>query len=336
MTERRIEPNNIIKQCDLIVTEDCSLHCKMCHMWKHFREDGKLSLNDYQNFMSSLKEFAGERVQIQFVGGEPLLKREIIELIEHASKKGFSTTMTTNGFLLDKQIREKIGDCGLNTLVLSLESLKEETHDFLRGKQGVYKRIMESIEYFESLADPRLEIFISSIIMKDNLDDLIELAEWVNNNKRISSVYFQAVMQPFGSSADNNWYQDKDHSFLWPDTDKANDVLDELIRLKKNDYKIANQIGQLEIYKSYFRAPGRFIKKTRCNLGYKSFTVLTNGDIYLCLSMPAIGNIKTDRINEVWFSERANKVRRQIANCRQNCKLLINCFFEEEVDINCT
>lgn len=324
------EIKNKIQQCDLVVTENCLLRCKMCHIWKYNRNDEQLSLKDYMDFMFSLKEFRGDKMQIQFVGGEPLLKKDIIELVYFAAKRGFSATMTTSGFLIDKEMADRIINSGLNTLGFSLESLKEERHDFLRGVRGVHKRIIEAIDYFGKYSPLSLQIFISSIIMGVNIDDLIELAEWVNINKRLNFIYFQAIMQPFAMPENDAWYNDGQCRFLWPDTDKVCGILDKLIELKKSGYKINNNAAQLEAFKSYFRNPQQFIKKTKCNLGYNSFTVLPDGNIFLCLSMKPIGNIKTDRIDEVWFSERANMVREQIANCQNNCKLMINCFFEEE------
>lgn len=317
-----------IQQCDLVVTENCSLRCKVCHIWKHRTDDNRLSFKDYIDFIFSLKGSVGDNFQLQFVGGEPLLKKEIIELIRYANRQGFLTTLTTNGFLIDKRMADKIIGSGLNSLAFSLESLKQEKHDFLRGVKGVYKKIMEAIEYFDNC--PSLQLFVSSIITGANLDDIIELAEWVNSNQRISFIYFQAVMQPFAMPEDDNWHRFEKYRFLWPDEKKACKVLDALISLKKKGYKISNNPAQLEIFKSYFRKPQQFIKQTRCNLGYKSFTVLPDGNIFLCLSLEPIGNIKKDKIDEVWFSEKSRKVREQIVNCRKNCKLMINCFFEEE------
>lgn len=329
MPQNMEELKNKIQQCDLIVTENCFLRCKMCHMWKYTKQNEQISIKDYMDFMSSLKEFVGDKVQIQFVGGEPLLKKEIIELIHYATQQRFSTTMTTNGFLIDRQMADKIIHSGLNILGFSLESLKEEKHDYLRGAIGVYKRIMDAIGYFNDCSSS-LQLFIASIIMRINLGDLIELAEWVNRNERLNFIYFQAIMQPFAMPGSDSWYYDEECKFLWPDTDKVCDILDKLIELKKRGYRINNHSGQLEAFKFYFRNPQQFIKKTKCNLGYKSFTVLPDGDIFLCLSMQPIGNIKSNKIDEIWFSEKANVVRKQIEHCQDNCKLMINCFFEEE------
>jgi len=319
---------NSIQQCDLIVTENCSLRCKVCHIWKHKKDDRKISLKEYADFIASLKEFSKDRLQMQFVGGEPLLKDGVLELIKYASRQGFSTTMTTNGFLIDKKTADGIIDSGLNTIGFSLESLKEAKHDFLRGVPGVSKKVMEAIGYFSQ--QPSMQIFISSIITGENLDDIVELAEWVNQDARINFIYFQAVMQPFAMPEDDFWYKSEECRFLWPDIDKVSGVLDKLAELKKKGYKINNQAGQFEAFKAYFRDPQKFIKKTKCNLGYNSFTVLPDGNIFLCFSMEPIGNIKTDKIDQIWFSERTNEIRRQIDNCRRNCKLMINCFFEEE------
>jgi MoaA/NifB/PqqE/SkfB family radical SAM enzyme len=299
-------------------------------MWKHTKEDERLSIEDYTDFMSSLREFAGDRAQIQFVGGEPMMKKGIIELIHHAAQLGLKTTMTTNGFLIEDGILGKIIDSGLNTLGFSLESLAEYKHDYLRGVNGVYRRIMDTIGHLERSPDTSLQLFISSIIMGVNLDDLGALAEWVNANSRLNFIYFQAVMQPFAMPESDTWYNDEQCRLLWPDTDRACAVLDELIRLKKIGYKINNRSGQLEAFKSYFKNPQQFIKRAKCNLGYQSFTVLPDGNIFLCLSMQPIGNIKTDSLDEVWFSNKADMVRDQIAHCQNNCKLMINCFFEEE------
>lgn len=318
-----------IKQCDLVVTENCCLRCKMCHIWKHKRDDEQVLLDEYLCFFDSLRDFSREPVQIQFVGGEPLLKKGLLDLIGYASGKGFSTTMTTNGFLVDRNAVEMLRKCGLQTLGFSLESMKKEKHDFLRGTDGAYERVMKALEYFSEYHSP--DIFIATIINGQNLDDLAELAEWVNVNRRLDFIYFQAVMQPFGTKENEEWFKDEEFKFLWPDADKASEVLDKLIHLKSSSYKINNQLAQLESFKSYFRDPGTFIKKrTKCNLGKDAVTVLPDGNIFLCLAMEPIGNIKADRIEDAWSSEKAERVRGKIANCRNNCKLMINCFFEEE------
>jgi MoaA/NifB/PqqE/SkfB family radical SAM enzyme len=319
--------------CDLIITESCMLRCKMCKMWQGKNASTSLEIEAWKRFVDSFADFVDSKAQVQFVGGEPLLKKGIFDLIRHTVKKGLSTTMTTNAYLIDEKMARDLADSGLNTIVFSLDSIKKKTHDFLRGVDGVYDRVMGAIRLLNKVNGNTLKIHIVAIIMQPNLDDLLELVEWSNRNNAIDCISLQAIMQPFFTSPDNCWYNNEEFSFLWPkDLDKADLVLDGLMNLKKQGYKITNPAAQFNTFKSYFRHPERFVKVSRCNLGYNSVSVNTSGKIFLCLSMEPIGDIRDGTgMKELWFSEKAREVRKGIENCKNNCKLMINCFFEEEV-----
>ena len=318
--------------CDLVITENCMLKCKMCNMWQSKNDSNVLPVETWKGFIDSLADFVGDDARIQFVGGEPLLKNGILGLIRHAAKKRFSTTMTSNGYLLDKDMAMGLIDSGLGTLVLSLDSTKRETCDFLRGREGAYDRVMGAISFFDRFNSSMPRLHIVATIMQPNLDDILELTEWANRSRIISKISFQAVMQPFFTPFDNMWHKKEEFSFLWPkDSRKTSNILDALDDLKKKGYKITNPISQFKVFDSYFKEPEKFVKTSRCNLGHDSVTVNTQGQIFLCNSMDPIGSIleKVD-FKDLWFSEKADKVRSDIRDCKHNCKLMINCFFEEE------
>jgi MoaA/NifB/PqqE/SkfB family radical SAM enzyme len=304
-------------------------------MWQSKNDSASLEIDVWKRFIDSFERFVGSKAQVQFVGGEPLIKKEALDFIRHTAKKGFSTTMTTNAYLIDEKMANDIINSGLNTLVLSLDSIKRQTHDFLRGVEGTYDRLMRAISLLSGFNNNSLRLHIVTTIMQPNLDDLLELVEWVNRNNAINCIGFQAIMQPFFTTEDNDWYTHQEFAFLWPkDLEKMNRVLDGLIDFKKKGYKITNPTTQFHIFKSYFQYPERFVKVSRCNLGYNSISVNTSGNIFLCLSMEPIGNIREGKeIEELWFSERAERVRESIKSCNHNCKLMINCFFEEEVAV---
>lgn len=327
------EKDKKLQFCDLVITENCMLRCRMCKMWQSKSDTDGLPVETWKGFIDSLADFVEGKAQVQFVGGEPLVKKGILELIKHATKRGFLTTMTSNGYLIDEKMVLHLIDSGLSTLVLSLDSIRKETHDFLRGVDSTYDKLMKAIFLLGKFNNNSLKIHIVTTIMQRNLDDILELTEWANRNQTINHISFQAVMQPFFTPFDNTWYKKREFSFLWPkDIAKVNYVLDRLIEFRKRGDKITNPIPQFNIFKSYFKEPDSFVKASRCNLGYNSITVNTSGKIFLCNSMEPIGDIKDGKgIEELWFSEKAEKVREGIRNCKYNCKLLINCFFEDEV-----
>ncbi|MFC1666950.1 radical SAM/SPASM domain-containing protein [Candidatus Omnitrophota bacterium] len=330
-----MQSNSLYKKpsfCDLVITENCMLRCKMCRMWQSKRDSDDISIETWKRFIDHLAGFVDDSVQMQFVGGEPLLKKGVLNLIRHATRKGFLTTMTTNACLIDEDMARGLKDAGLSTLVLSLDSLKKETHDFLRGAEGTYDRVMQAISFLSKFKDYSMKLHIVTTIMQPNLDDIVELAEWANENKAIDHISFQAVMQPFFTPQEDMWYRKEEFSSLWPkDMDRIDYALCRLGEFKNKGYKITNPAPQFNIFKSYFKEPERFVKNSRCNLGYNSLTVNTAGEIFLCNSMKPIGNIRDKKgIKDLWFSEKAEQVRNDIKNCKHNCKLMINCFFEEE------
>ena len=323
--------NERLTFCDLVITEKCMLKCKMCRMWQSNNPES-LQLDAWKRFIDSLADFVKGKAQVQFVGGEPLFKKGVLDLIRHSAKRGLSTTMTTNGFLVDENTAKDIAASGLNVLVFSLDSMNKETHDTLRGVDGVYDRVMRAIEFVSRLNNDSLKIHIVTTIMQRNLDDLLGLAEWAERNSAINGISFQAIMQPFFTPPDEDWQNNEEFSFLWPEQiERVDYILDKLAGFKKAGWKITNPVAQFNIYKSYFRNPERFVKASRCNLGYNSITVNTMGKIFLCNSMAPIGDMQDAKdIRELWFSDKAEEVRESIRNCNRNCKLLINCFFEEE------
>lgn len=329
--------------CCLVITDRCMLKCKMCHKWKEgelYLDSSKPNLENWKRFMVSLRKFVEGELCINFSGGEPLMDNRTLELIKFASNLGFDTLLTTNGYLIDEETAKKIINSGLKHIFISLDSLNEDTHDFLRGVNGAYKRVMNAIEYLNRDRQD-LRIKISTIILENNLDSLVDLANWVIHDERISSINFQAVTQPFNTSIDDKWYEKSEYNFLWPkNSNKVNYILDELIKLKmeKSD-KIDNPVSQFKIYKSYFDGPQEFAKKFGHCIGKQAINITASGQIHIYFDMEPIGNINIKEedfdIERLWYSSQADLIRNGIKNRKKDSQTIINCNYDEkEICIN--
>ena len=313
------------------ITDDCILKCKMCHKWREdifIKEKTKIpTLDDWKKCVSSLRNITRDPVQINFGGGEPFLKEGILELVRFCKSKKFKTNIATNAYLIDEGLAKKIADSGLDSIIMSLDSLEQDRHDYLRGVDGAYHRVMNAIKFLDRHYN---EIYkgICCAIYEKNLDDILGLLEWVDRDARLNSIYFMAAMQPNNTSPDTDWYKKKEFAFLWPkDSKKACSVIDEIIRSKRNGSKITNEIPQLEAFKSYYEYPDRFVKNTKCNMD-SALHISSCGDVFLCYRWAKLGNIKTDDLAEIWDSGQAKQARQDIATCKNNCHFLLNCFFE--------
>jgi len=328
------------KAAILLLTLGCNLRCKMCHLW-HNDETNivRPSLEGWKKFIVSLKGLSGEGFNVIFGGGEPLLFPDILtELIAFCRQEGFRTSLATSGYFIDEKMAERIVTSGLDYIALTLYSLKKETHNYLRGMPDSYQRLFQAINYLDELrSDAGLEIAIDTVIMEPNLTELLELANWVLQDNRIHSIFFQAVMQPFHSRPVEEWHKNKEYDFLWPkDIHKIDTLIDELIRLKESSgngksVKINNPVSQLRFFKSYFRNPQDFIKRFSCNIPNSDvFTISPDGSINLCPYMEPIGNIRNGNIKDIWYSPQAQIRRKEITSCQKNCHHIVNCWYEEE------
>lgn len=315
------------KFCVIEVSHRCLFRCKMCYYWKTKKNPYETSIKELCKFVSSLRNFVDVPFEMNISGGEPFLKEGMLDLIECIAEGGFRFSTVTNAYLINRRMARKIADSGLSFLSISLDSLDEGTHNYLRGARGAYKRVMKAITYLNEYRGKLKNVGIQTIISGKNLKGLPELCKWVRDNRL--TISFIALMRPNMLPIDDTWYKREQYSFLWPqDIAEVNAVIDNLIALKLAKYPIDTEIGQFERFKLYYQNPEKFVKSTPCSLGDDILHVNPIGEVYLCCEMESIGNIKDSDIHSIWSSEQANLIREKIHCCKRNCAGMINCYKE--------
>jgi len=138
----------------------CNLECAMCPFWRR-EDESLLSVDDEVRMMKSLAR-AGVSF-LGFEGGEPLLRRDLPEILAESHPR-FHTSLVTNGWLLSHRIRDIASH--LDMIFVSLDGIGD-LHDRLRGIPGSFDRAVEGIRS----ARGRVPVAISSTITNENLDD---------------------------------------------------------------------------------------------------------------------------------------------------------------------
>ncbi len=315
--------------CVIEVTQRCMFRCKMCHTWKSSCHGNEMSNEELSRFIMELKGLASDSFGINIAGGEPLMRQGIFELIEFIGRQDFPfSSMVTNGFLLDRDAARRVADSGLTFLPVSLDSMDETVHDTLRGTKGACIRAKQAVGYLNDYRGRLKNINLQTIIMGPNLEGILDLTEWVQDNG--ISVSFMALMRPNMVPIDPFWYRKEEFNSLWPkDIPRVYSVIDALIARKNSGYRIDNPIAQLERFKRYFANPQQSVRDIPCYLGDKFLNVNHQGDAHLCCEMGSIGNVKKDSIRDLWHSEKAEDIRERIRRCRKNCAGMVNCYKEE-------
>jgi len=148
--------------CNYYVTYRCNAKCGFCDIWE--RPSPYIDLENAKQNMQALKKL-GVKV-IDFTGGEPLLHREIDQLLEMAKEMGFITTVTSNGLLYPKLAERLKGK--IDMLHFSLDSADKTTHDTMRGV-ACFDFVMKSIGVAKALGE-RPDILFT--VFNDNMPEI--------------------------------------------------------------------------------------------------------------------------------------------------------------------
>lgn len=166
------------KSLRLILTQECTYNCSMCHKEGiHSKKENLLTNEDFAYIYEiANKEYGINKVNL--TGGDPLLRDDIQDLLIKLKQKNAKITMTTNGYLLDKNI--EIGNL-LNKLNISVHSLNKEKFEELCGKKDSFEKVINNIKMFRAQY-PTLNIGINTTIIKGinsdekEIEELIEMA----------------------------------------------------------------------------------------------------------------------------------------------------------------
>lgn len=127
------------------MTRRCNLKCVHCYAQAIDPEgQDEISTAQGKEIIDDLAAF-GAPVML-FSGGEPLVRKDLVELASYATSKGMRAVISTNGTLITKEKARELKEVGLSYVGISIDGT-EETHDKFRGVPGAYKKALRAVEY---------------------------------------------------------------------------------------------------------------------------------------------------------------------------------------------
>ncbi|MDH5366604.1 MAG: radical SAM protein [Cyclobacteriaceae bacterium] len=161
--------------CNYYVTYRCNASCGFCDIWE--KPSPYITTENAKQNLLDLKKL-GVKV-IDFTGGEPLLHREIDQLLLMAKNLGFITTITTNCLLYPKWAERLKGK--VDMLHFSLDSMNKDKHDEGRGV-ACYDFVMESVRLAKKLGEKPDILFT---VFEDNIDEIHEVHGFCQKNNLV-------------------------------------------------------------------------------------------------------------------------------------------------------
>ncbi|MDF1557530.1 MAG: radical SAM protein [ANME-2 cluster archaeon] len=258
------------EQVTISITEECPNRCIHCAL-PDTKHKTSLSIPTIKDIIDQSVDMGA--TQIIFDGGEPMVYEGLEELVAHVPAGAISTVFTS-GSGLTREKAQALADAGLYAVNISLDSPREDEHDRIRGREGVFKETMDAIRH--SLK-ARLLVDIYVVAAPHNildLDGFYDLAE----SAGVHELSFYEIV-PTG-----RWF-DREKDILSPEHHR---LLDEFVERRSN--------GPVKV----FSIP-HVMKTTGCFAGRRWLHVTPQGDVLPCACIPLpYGNIYDEPLKDIW------------------------------------
>jgi MoaA/NifB/PqqE/SkfB family radical SAM enzyme len=310
--------NGIFKptSVNLEISYQCCLRCQMCGLWEVPR-NGELSVTQWIGIIRKLKDWLGT-FRLTISGGETFLKPGIWDFLKQCEDFGLPMVVLTTGYSLTEKTLQRLLETNITQLGFSLDSLKANRHDEVRGVSGAFERTWNAIQILGK-SPRRFILATTTVISSYNIDEIAYIPSALHDIG-VDRISFQPVQAGYGLN-----FPDLVSSNLWPKNCKIVErEIEALIAKKEKGYPVANTIQQLEAFRDYFLQAADWVRPFECPVGRSMFQCDPYGNVRMCtLYQGIIGNLLEDKPEKIWFSDRAKSERKRILSCRTPC--LLNC-----------
>lgn len=287
----------------------CNLNCPYCYVGKERIKD-ELTTQEWFDIIEQIPFYSF----VTLVGGEPLIRKDFIEILERTAKKTFGKlNVVTNGILINEEIIDAFIRTKMMLLSVSLDGYGE-SHDKNRGQEGIFDKIISNLDALNVKKNKNSKpmIDIKTIVLENNLDDLPKLYKLCeemrfdflsisflrNNDLKQNSVLREQFGEEFyAQKYPIKPYFDMEH---FKEVYKKIEGVNGRVKVRFSPkFEGGNILNKIEKFFNYDEnKPIQEIYEP-CLYPFSNIMINPQGDVYPCLSLK-IGNLREKSLKEVF------------------------------------
>lgn len=280
---------------------ECTLRCNLScrHCGSDCAKDLAASEMPLKDFLTVLDEIAQHQdpatIMVSTVGGEPLVRHDIVECGREIKRRGFQWGMVTNGYLLDEKMMDNLAEAGIDSMAIDIDGTAGD-HNWLRCNPNSFDRAMKAVKQMQRVEN--LEWDVITCVNSRNINHLDEIKQLLID---AGVKYWRCfTIVPMGRAAGVDELQITDSQFR--------DLLNFIVKTRLEgkidlNYACEGFLGAYEgMVRDYFYT---------CEAGLTVASIRSDGAISGCLSIRSDynqGNIYDNSFWEVW-NNRFHKYR---------------------------
>lgn len=286
------------------LTYRCNLACEHCYLdagpaalaeREAFSDRSELGTAECLAVVDEIARFAPECLVI-LTGGEPLLRRDLLEIVRHAHARGLWVVVGTNGVKITANLARLLREAGARGFALSLDAMHPDRHDAFRRVRGAFANTVEGARILREEGFP---FIVQTTVGRHNVSELAALATFACEElgARVWNLYF-LVPAGRGEFVSDMTAADYDR------------VLRELFEIQKRfaGRMLVNAKCAPHYVRTLFeREPASpFLRAYAdgaggCPAGTHYMGIRPNGDVTPCPYLPLFGgNLRSTPLREIW------------------------------------
>ncbi|MBR0272325.1 MAG: GTP 3',8-cyclase MoaA [Methanobrevibacter sp.] len=204
----------------ITLTNRCNVNCIYCHHDGMRSSKNEMTPDEIYRICKIAKRIGVRKIRLS--GGEPLIRKEIVEIVSKINSIGFNDiSITTNGILLEKYAKD-LKEAGLDRVNVSLDTLNPETYQFITKKDyldAAKKGILKSVEV------GLYPVKINMVIMKDiNEHEIKDMFNFCKDNDMV----LQLIELIESENCDDDKFSQEYHYKLDMVEERLSDIADEI------------------------------------------------------------------------------------------------------------
>ena len=314
----------------IFCTYACNLRCYFCGLPDLNKENisrGEKELSTEEMFILVRDLAAIKTTAIGFTGGEPMIRRDMPNILEKAVKLNILVHLSSNGYAFRSlDSTRDILDIGVHATSISVDSSSAGTHDKMRGMKGSFDLVMKGIENINTVKSShknKISLTTTTILTDENLDEVEPLIKLLREN----------YVSQIGFIPGHNFIWDDEQKIMKctsmiKDEKKANAVIDFLIKSHQSYKDIENTPQYLNLMRQFIMGKPM---PYDCYAGYATLAVDSWGNIFPCFTYAEVkcsfDNIRNIPLKEYWKSQQINVMRDRVRECHA-------CYWNNQTEIN--
>lgn len=268
------------------ITKRCNLSCPHCYLSADSEASAELTGKEARFVIDELS-YLNNRLMLILSGGEPMLRKDLVDIIGYSSKAGFIPVLGSNGTLLTYKNLKTLKKAGLKGVGISIDSATSKYHDAFRGLDGAWELSVSALRNAKELG---LETQMDVTLTDENVHEIKDVIEAgvALSVKAVNFFFLVCTGRAMKTNISGYNYEA---------------ALKKIVELSRSEKRVmvrarcAPHIYRL-LYEEGFNIP----EGTRgCLAGRHYMRITPEGNITPCPYMPAVvGNIKERSLVSIW------------------------------------